>query len=367
MYENLVLSGGAIYGYTYLGALKLLEKKGLRKHFKRFAGTSVGSAIAAFIACGGSYKLIEEEMLKLDTEALKDSSCFLRDFYRLIKKYGYYKGDRAMFWITEILKKITGNGAITFHEAYEKYGTTLVIVGTSLKEKRAHYFSYINHPDMEIRQAIRISISIPLVYKAVKWNNDVWVDGGIVDNFPICYFDSDNLRVYSCWDGNCSTNDYEIDNRLHSDDYNVDKNLHKTIGLKPYSHDDYYNNIDNVTNIRSYVDNLLDTILQQASRTPLNKFNQERTVRINAGKISSMNFDLSYVEKVDLILRGEKAMEDFIKNNPGRFVVGGVGDVDSDSVDEGGAGEGGVGEDGVGEGGVDDDDIEKELEEISLD
>lgn len=319
MYENLVLSGGAIYGYTYIGAIKVLERIGARKNIKRFAGTSVGSAIAAFLACGATGKFIEEEMMNLEPASLKDSSCFLGDLYRLIRKFGYYKGDKATVWISQMLTKLTNNPRITFKEVYEKYGTTLVVVGTSLDKKRAFYFSHETFPDMEIRLAIRISISIPLVYKAIKWNGDTWVDGGIVDNFPICYFDSDELKTYSCWDGYCSESQREMENQFKSTDLQID--LHSTLGLKPYSHEDFYGVEENITGIHSFVDNLLDTILVQASRIPLNKFNQSRTVRINAGKISSMNFDLTHVEKVDLILRGESAMEEFVEVNLSRFPI----------------------------------------------
>jgi len=44
---------------------------------------------------------------------------------------------------------------------------------------------------MEVIKAIEISISIPLVFKPVNFNNKIWVDGGTLNNYPINYFDND--------------------------------------------------------------------------------------------------------------------------------------------------------------------------------
>jgi NTE family protein len=286
MWENLVLAGGATYGYTYLGALRLLEERGVLQNFKRFAGTSVGAAICAFFACGATVDFVEKSMMELNVPGLKDKYKFFTSMYHLVKNYGYYKGDKAMEWISQMLKSITGNEAITFGELYNTRGKILVIVGTSLLYKEAVYFTHTSHPDMEIRQAIRISISIPLAYKAVKWGNDLWVDGGIVDNYPIEYFDEPLNPKFL------------------------------TLGLKPVKDDEYNNALDKINNIYDYIDNLLETILLQVSGTPMDKYNEDRTVLINAGKLSSMNFNITKEDKIAFIEAGKKAMQEYLYRFP---------------------------------------------------
>jgi NTE family protein len=38
---------------------------------------------------------------------------------------------------------------------------------------------------MSVRLAIRISISVPIVFTPVLYNNNYYVDGGVINNFPM--------------------------------------------------------------------------------------------------------------------------------------------------------------------------------------
>jgi NTE family protein len=44
---------------------------------------------------------------------------------------------------------------------------------------------YINNPDMSVIKAIRISISMPFVFIAPKIGSKLYVDGGVVENYPL--------------------------------------------------------------------------------------------------------------------------------------------------------------------------------------
>src|SRR5690606_24036770 len=45
--------------------------------------------------------------------------------------------------------------------------------------------NYQTTPDMPIWQAVRITMSFPGAFKAVDYNGEVFVDGGLKDNLPI--------------------------------------------------------------------------------------------------------------------------------------------------------------------------------------
>ena len=53
-----VFSGGGIKGFAYVGAIQILEERGIQ--FKRVAGTSAGAILAAFIAAGFNAQELEE-------------------------------------------------------------------------------------------------------------------------------------------------------------------------------------------------------------------------------------------------------------------------------------------------------------------
>ena len=61
---GIAFGGGSIRGLAHVGVFKSLEKHGLTPAC--VSGTSVGSIVAAMVACGFSAKRIEEIALKLD-------------------------------------------------------------------------------------------------------------------------------------------------------------------------------------------------------------------------------------------------------------------------------------------------------------
>ena len=51
-------------------------------------------------------------------------------------------------------------------------------------------FDNVNTPELKIIDAIRMAISIPFVFSIKKYNENIYVDGAIINNFPINLFKS---------------------------------------------------------------------------------------------------------------------------------------------------------------------------------
>jgi predicted acylesterase/phospholipase RssA len=101
-----------------------------------------------------------------------------------------------------------GPDTITFSELYRLTGVKLVLTGTNISNRKSLYFSADYTPDFPVCGAVLISMSIPLVFKpvwvdcAVNKNNPnninamyrgLYVDGGVLNNFPIHAFDTDEF------------------------------------------------------------------------------------------------------------------------------------------------------------------------------
>jgi predicted acylesterase/phospholipase RssA len=50
---------------------------------------------------------------------------------------------------------------------------------------KAEYLGPENHPDLPCLIALRMSANIPLIFDRFKYMDNYYIDGGIVDNFPI--------------------------------------------------------------------------------------------------------------------------------------------------------------------------------------
>ena len=51
-----------------------------------------------------------------------------------------------------------------------------------------HYFNYEKTPDVKILDALIMSICVPILFKPVTYENKLFVDGGLLSNYPIDYF-----------------------------------------------------------------------------------------------------------------------------------------------------------------------------------
>lgn len=196
-----VFSGGGIKGYAMIGALQTLEARGFR--FVRVAGTSAGSIIAAFIAAGYTademYQMLEEtDVLNFLDERKTMLPSTIGKWLLLYWRLGLYKGDKLEKWICE---KLAAKGVRTFGDlppqrlrviASDVTSSRLVILPDDLPKYN------IDPRTFPIAKAIRMSCSIPYFFEPVKLKAKgvphVFVDGGVLSNFPLWLFDKENVK-----------------------------------------------------------------------------------------------------------------------------------------------------------------------------
>jgi len=297
-YTNVVFEGGGVLGIAYVGCIKILHEKGILQNIKNFAGTSVGSLIASLLACKCSPDKLENILKTLDFNIFKDDSFFIiGDIERLLNDYGWYKGEKFKEYYESILKEITGTSELTFKDIFEKYGNELIVVGTNLSRKSATYFSKTNCPNMKVSDAVRISMSIPLFFKSVKLYNknekttDIYVDGGLIDNYPLWIFDE---------------NDEPNPNTIGFKLLSTSEMKEKVIGKPSFI---------SIDGIVDYFKALVETSLYNLNKLHIKTNDWNRTVAIPIGNISSINFDLTDDEKDFLFTSGMFATKNFLEKS----------------------------------------------------
>ena len=156
---GLVLSGGGIRGIAHLGVLQALTEAGIK--FCRISGTSAGSIVGALYSQG----MEPHEILKifLKTKLYK----FLRPAFR---NAGLLSLDNTKSLFLEHLP----------HDSFEGLKIPLVIAATNFSEGKLRYFS-----SGKLIEAVLASCSIPGVFKPIIIEGKMYVDGGVLDNFPI--------------------------------------------------------------------------------------------------------------------------------------------------------------------------------------
>lgn len=157
----LVLSSGGPRGWAYIGAIEELEARGYR--ITSVAGTSIGSLIGGIYAAGKLHE-IKDWLYSLDAWkvfSLMDIS---------ISRNHLVKGDKVIGAIKEVVPEIN----IEELEIPFRAVAADLYTGEEVVFDRGPLF-----------EAIRASISIPSLFRPVKYGFRTLVDGGIVNTMPI--------------------------------------------------------------------------------------------------------------------------------------------------------------------------------------
>jgi NTE family protein len=204
-YKNLVLEGGGVRGFAYVGALEVMDSLGILQRLERVGGTSAGAIQATLIALGYTPAEIREVIAGMPLKEFNDGS-IPGGFHRLKARFGFFKGKKLASWVEQLIAAKTGDGNISFIELHrqkqEKHYKDLYITGTDLSYRCLRVFSYESYPDMKIKDALCISFAIPLYFEPVLIDDKgtvhpgrsgeglhLMVDGGLLSNYPIDMFD----------------------------------------------------------------------------------------------------------------------------------------------------------------------------------
>jgi len=181
--KNLVLSGGGVTAIGFLGILKLLYEYDLIKEIEHYVGTSMGAIICYLLTIGFNHNELLEFSKLFNFSKITDNIKLDNFLYN----YGFVDMNNIKIILKNISNVKNIDNDITFKQHFEKTNKKLSITGTCLSDFKLYYFNYENTPDMKIFDAILISCCIPLLFEPVEYDNRCWIDGGIINNFPIDY------------------------------------------------------------------------------------------------------------------------------------------------------------------------------------
>ena len=322
-FKNLIFEGGVVRGIAYLGALQVLEDKGILKPIERVGGTSAGAINAVLV--GLNYSLLEMEEILLDfdfKDFLDDSFGIIRDSYRTITKFGFYKGDKFYNWISELIKEKTGNPKSTFKDLQENKKQNsfkeMYFIGANLSTGFAEVYSHEDeHINMPIADAVRISMSIPLFFAAKRnLRRDVIVDGGLLNNYPIKLFDRKKYILKHKRDTGYYekyNDELEGDERENSYVYNMETlgfRLDEEEEINVFKHIEEPKHED-IKGLVSYMKRLISTFFNIQLSMHLHSDDWHRTIYIDTLQVSSYDFDMGKLKKEELINKAVECTEEY--------------------------------------------------------
>ena len=158
----LVLGGGGAKGLSHIGVLKCLKENDIK--ISSITGTSIGALLGGLYAIGKTPREIEDIALAIDLKQV------INLFSPTMSKSGITSGKK----VEEYLVSLFGETRI------EDLNIPYKAVSTDIKSGNEVVFQ-----EGKIVDAIRASISIPLVFEPVIMGGAILVDGGLVNPVPV--------------------------------------------------------------------------------------------------------------------------------------------------------------------------------------
>ena len=160
---NLVLSGGGARGFAHIGVIKVLKQKGYK--IKSISGSSMGALVGGLEA----YNQLENYEKWITSKSLIDIIKLL-DVDIKNTEEGFIDLDV----LYDTMKKEFGDINI------EDMPIKFTAVATNLTKQKEIWFQSGNFYD-----ALKASTAIPGYFKPFIKNNEIIVDGGVLNNMPI--------------------------------------------------------------------------------------------------------------------------------------------------------------------------------------
>lgn len=191
MIDHIVLSSAGPNGLIQIGILShiieinLIDPNNLKSIYASSAGSILGLLLCLKIPIQEIIEYFIERPLdkwfKLDmsfiaTKGLVSSDCFRQLLIPFFKAYDI---------------PIT----LSMKELYERTNIDFHIFTTSVREMISVDLNHLTFPDLSVVTAVSMSSSIPFLITPIHYENEYYMDGGILKHCPVPEVDPDTLLV----------------------------------------------------------------------------------------------------------------------------------------------------------------------------
>ena len=185
MIKHIVINGGGPTGIMCYGALKcLFENKFIQlENIQSVYGTSAGAIIAAII-------LLKYDWTNLDDYILKRpwNKVFKLEpdhFFEMYTSKGLFQFDLVKEFLKPLLTAKDLTEEVTLKEFYEFNGIDFHCFTVEMNSFQKIDLSHTSHPDLPLLKALNMSSAVPILFKPIIDEDKCYVDGSLLDNYPI--------------------------------------------------------------------------------------------------------------------------------------------------------------------------------------
>jgi predicted acylesterase/phospholipase RssA len=184
MIKHIVLCGGGPNCFSQMIMIKSLMDHNIIQHnqLKKIYCTSGGSIVGVLIGLKLPLNDIIEyviqrpwnKIVKFDMDML----------FKFNDKKGFY--DKELFYkmLSPIFSSNDISLDITLQEMYDQFHIEVRILSLELKSFDLVELCYLTYPNLKVIDAISMSCSFPPIFSPVLYENNYYIDAGIINNYP---------------------------------------------------------------------------------------------------------------------------------------------------------------------------------------
>jgi len=188
---GLALSGGAAHGFAHIGVLKYLEELGIEVDY--ITGTSMGSVIGGLYALGFNAHDIRHIASQLNWDMIMSNGIPLNEVAPIEKPF-HDKTPLSILWKGKGFKfpqglirgqkldLVISRVYCPAHEVddFDEFHIPFRCIGVDIENGSVDEFD-----QGFLGNAIRASMAIPTIFPPKVLNDRLYVDGGLIRNFPV--------------------------------------------------------------------------------------------------------------------------------------------------------------------------------------
>jgi NTE family protein len=177
----LVISGGSVKGFGMLGAIQYIHEQIGIQNIHSFFGTSIG-AIISYMLCIGQTPL--EIIHSVISSKILDKIQTDINIEQLLTQQGIISFEHFHEEL-ELITLAKHGEVFTMKSLYDTLGKELCCITFNYSLNKTVILHHTTTPDLPCLIALQMSSSIPFVFGKMTYQDSLYIDGGISDNFPI--------------------------------------------------------------------------------------------------------------------------------------------------------------------------------------
>ena len=186
--KNLVIAGGGATGFISYGAIKQMNILNFWNYdtLNTIYGSSIGSFIGFVVSLGYDWETLDSYIINRPWD--KAFTIIKTDLLEIYKNKGLNGEEIVKICTGPLLRGKFLSENITLLELYNATNIELCLVTTEVnldKCVKTEILSYKTAPNMSVNKAIAASLAFPLLFQPVVDNNKMYIDGGLLHNYPL--------------------------------------------------------------------------------------------------------------------------------------------------------------------------------------